>query len=80
MGVGGHCGSATPPAPAALLIGGETPVLMGWQRFGPEENPSDYVSTHYNVHKDCRISQSTNGAVKSNRVGQGILRFHPDID
>lgn len=54
--------------------------LMGWQRFGPEENPRDYVSTHYNVHKDRRISRSTNGAVKSNRVGRGILRFHPDID
>lgn len=68
------------PPLAALLIGGETPGLMGWQRFGLEENPQDYVSTHYNVHKDHRISRSTNGAVKSNRVGQGILRFHPDID
>lgn len=85
MGVGGGGGIVVMPPPpphppAALLIGGETPGLMGWQRLGPEENPQDYVSTHYNVHKDRGISRSTNGAVKSNRVGQGILCFHPDID
>lgn len=28
-----------PPPLAALLIGGETPGLMGLQRFGPQENP-----------------------------------------
>lgn len=45
MGVGGVGGGGGAlwfclPAPlAAILIGGETPGLMGLQRFGPEENP-----------------------------------------